>query len=167
MASGTSRRDQERNARAAQKAGENLAEVLRGIGVGGKLGLRDVGISVVRRVKELLSTPGTGEIYLRGTPGKGKAHVASSPGDPPAVDEGRLRSSYTYQTGEEAGDPYVDVGTNVEYAPFLEFGTVKMEPRPHLRPAVDSLRREIQDKIRDGIIREEKDVVRRLPPEIS
>jgi len=29
------------------------------------------------------------------------------------------------------------MGTNVEYAPFLEFGTVKMSARPWIRPAFD------------------------------
>lgn len=30
----------------------------------------------------------------------------------------------------------VYVGTNVEYAPYIEFGTSRMKPRPYLRPAV-------------------------------
>jgi HK97 gp10 family phage protein len=32
------------------------------------------------------------------------------------------------------------VGTNVEYARHLEYGTVKMRPRPFLRPALSSLK---------------------------
>lgn len=32
----------------------------------------------------------------------------------------------------------VYVGTNVEYAPYIEFGTSRMKPRPYLRPAVQN-----------------------------
>jgi HK97 gp10 family phage protein len=50
------------------------------------------------------------------------------------VDTGRLRNSITHgvATGEEA----VYVGTNVEYAPYVEVGTHKQKPQPYLRPAV-------------------------------
>lgn len=49
------------------------------------------------------------------------------------VDTGRLRSSITHlvDTGEDA----VYIGTNVEYAPYVELGTVNMAPRPFLVPA--------------------------------
>lgn len=42
------------------------------------------------------------------------------------VDTGRLRSSITY---ELMGEDSSRVGTNVEYAPFIEFGTRFMEAR--------------------------------------
>lgn len=42
------------------------------------------------------------------------------------VDTGRLRSSITY---ELMGENSSRVGTNVEYAPFVEFGTRFMEAR--------------------------------------
>lgn len=48
------------------------------------------------------------------------------------VDTGRLRSSITYV--EEEG--VFKVGSNVEYAPFVEFGTEDRAPQPYLRPAV-------------------------------
>lgn len=57
------------------------------------------------------------------------------------VDTGRLRSSI---------NPFVDadglgggVGTNVHYAPHVEYGTIKMDAQPYLRPAA----REEQDDI--------------------
>lgn len=72
------------------------------------------------------------------------------------VDTGRLRASITAASGSgqilqpagseaESGDEVsqpedkyaVRVGTNVNYASFLEFGTVDMDPRPFLRPAID------------------------------
>lgn len=32
----------------------------------------------------------------------------------------------------------VYVGTNVEYAPYIEFGTSRMRPRPYLKPALEN-----------------------------
>jgi len=43
------------------------------------------------------------------------------------VDTGRLRASITTKLTERNGIPMVKVGTNVEYAPYVEFGT-----QPHV-----------------------------------
>lgn len=94
-------------------------------------------------------------------------HVASAPGQPPAVDTGRLRSSYTWQLGQDRKGPFVEVGTNVKYAPWLEFGTRKMKPRPHLRPAINEVRRQIATLVLQGIVHEQRETVRRLPKEVS
>lgn len=48
------------------------------------------------------------------------------------VDTGRLRSSVSHAV---SGDSAY-IGTNVEYAPYVEMGTVKMAPRPYIKPAV-------------------------------
>lgn len=49
------------------------------------------------------------------------------------------------------------VGTNVEYAQHLEYGTFRMSPRPYLRPALldnkQRIIRMVQDHIRDGLKR--------------
>ncbi|MFC6591676.1 HK97-gp10 family putative phage morphogenesis protein [Deinococcus lacus] len=63
----------------------------------------------------------------------------SAPGDSPAVQTGRLRQSITVQK-VKAGR--YRVGTNVEYAPYLEFGTRNMQPRPFMRPALEKHRHE-------------------------
>ncbi len=39
------------------------------------------------------------------------------------VDTGRLRSSLTYNVDDADPPQYAQVGTNVEYAPYMEFGT--------------------------------------------
>lgn len=46
-----------------------------------------------------------------------------------AVDTGRLRSSLSFERVEREGEIVYRVGTNVEYAPYVEFGT-----RPHFPP---------------------------------
>lgn len=80
-----------------------------------------------------LSQPGRGREYQRGN----VTHRASAPGDSPAVDSGRLRASIGVQ---KRGEGHYRVGTNVEYAPLLEFGTRKMAPRPFMRPAVEKVK---------------------------
>lgn len=49
------------------------------------------------------------------------------------VDTGNLRGSITHEVSE--GEKAVYVGTNVEYAPYVELGTSKMDAQPYLRPA--------------------------------
>ena len=51
------------------------------------------------------------------------------------VDTGNLRNSITHQ---QYDDHTEIIGTNVEYAPFVELGTVKMGARPYLRPAAEN-----------------------------
>lgn len=54
-----------------------------------------------------------------------------------AVDTGLLRSSIVTRV---VGDG-VEVGTNVEYAPHVEFGTKYQEAQPFLRPAIQAAAR--------------------------
>lgn len=63
------------------------------------------------------------------------------------VRTGRLRDSYVYKVNENENQ--VIVGTNVEYGPYVEFGTSRMEAQPHLRPAVTQNLDRIQNLIRD------------------
>lgn len=51
------------------------------------------------------------------------------------VDTGNLRNSITHQQWDDKTEI---IGTNVEYAPFVELGTVKMGARPYLRPAAEN-----------------------------
>ena len=49
------------------------------------------------------------------------------------VDTGRLRNSISHAVDEADGAVYI--GTNVEYAPYVEYGTSKMKAQPYLKPA--------------------------------
>jgi hypothetical protein len=42
------------------------------------------------------------------------------------------------------------VGTNVEYAIYLEYGTSKMDPKPFFRPVIAEARRDLNAFIRDN-----------------
>lgn len=60
-----------------------------------------------------------------------------------AVDTGRLRNSITHATDENTAY----IGTNVEYAPFVELGTSRQRAKPYLKPAVTDHMREYQQII--------------------
>jgi len=59
------------------------------------------------------------------------------------VDTGRLRSSIVTVADSET----VATGTNVDYAPFQEFGTSRMKAHAFLRPAFDEGKSRVIDHI--------------------
>ena len=73
--------------------------------------------------------------------GKEYDHVASKPGDAPNTDTGRLVASIQV----EHTDKTVYVGSNLDYAQGLEFGTRTMEARPWLNPALEKNREKIEE----------------------
>ena len=53
------------------------------------------------------------------------------------VDTGRLRGSITNEVRKIAGAVLEGrVGTNVNYAKYVELGTSRQDPQPYLRPAL-------------------------------
>jgi HK97 gp10 family phage protein len=68
-----------------------------------------------------------------------------------ALDTGFLRASLTQQLHKNAGNPYAIVGSNVEYAPYVEFGTSKMAARPFLRTAIEKNIAEIKKEIAQAV----------------
>lgn len=91
---------------------------------------------------DLLSRPGTGELY-------GK-HRASAPGEPPAPDTGRLRAATQAdeQVRHEGDDLVGRVVANTEYAAALETGTERMAARPYL----SRLKSEHSDDLREAFV---------------
>lgn len=99
--------------------------------------------------KELLSTANeeilrgrkTGRIYIRrDRAGRRRRHRASAPGETHANMTGSLRRSMAWKvTGNDRLE--FGYGINIKdapaYAPFVEFGTFKMKPRPSLQNAID------------------------------
>lgn len=89
-----------------------------------------------RRALEAIGVYVTGETQLRAP-----------------VDTGNLRASYTHRV--DAKGKAVDVGTNVEYAVFVEKGTRHQQPQPHLTPAaeenVPTIRRLAREQFAEGM----------------
>ena len=63
------------------------------------------------------------------------------------VDTGRLRNSISHAVEKEAAY----IGTNVEYAPYVELGTSKMAPRPFLKPAATDHTKEYKKLMEDSM----------------
>ena len=76
-------------------------------------------------------------------------HIAASAGHAPNTDTGRLVSSI--QVDVRQNDVFV--GSTLEYAAPLEFGTTRMQPRPWLNPALEQNRRTIERLFRQGVDR--------------
>ena len=67
------------------------------------------------------------------------------------VDTGRLRNSLTHEVAKNEDAVYI--GTNVEYAPYVEMGTSRMKARPYLKPAVNEHTDEYK-RIADSCLRQ-------------
>lgn len=63
------------------------------------------------------------------------------------VDTGRLRGSITTKFKSSNTNPEAEVGTNVEYAPYVEYGTIKMAGKPFLNPAYDKHLEEFENEV--------------------
>lgn len=63
------------------------------------------------------------------------------------VDTGLLRKSINHRIIERRGYPVGQVGTNVEYAAFQEFGTSKMAAQPFMLPALNSSKASVREVI--------------------
>lgn len=97
-------------------------------------------------------------------PGTDSTYTASAPGEPPAIREGIYRDSWKTTSAvvqgsrvsasaytslrtdqrNELGEP----GASYLIGELLEFGTYKMAPRPHVRPAIDNVQPKIAELVR-------------------
>ena len=95
-----------------------------------------------------IQTLSSGETVTRYRAGGGQyTHTVSAPNTAPNTDTGRLVSSIVVEV--QSGDVYV--GTGLEYAPHLEFGTSKMIQRPFLNPALEKNRTLISRLVSNAI----------------
>lgn len=69
------------------------------------------------------------------------------------VSTGNLRRSITHETQSDENTSKAYIGTNVEYAPYVEFGVASknIPAQPYLRPAIEENRDKIRDMIREGM----------------
>lgn len=150
-----------------------IAKALRAGRAGVHRDLERGGVKTVSRLRALLSTPGTGRVYTTrfltnrrtGTvfpTDTRPPHVASAPGQPPAPDTGRLRASYGSSVSRLPSGAELSIATGDKKAPYLEFGTSKMAPRPHLRRSVAASIPDIRGEVADGIEGRERAKARQM-----
>lgn len=99
--------------------------------------LHDVAYAAATNIAERAAVSMEGPKHGRRYRRHNVTHQASAPREAPAIDTGILHGSMFVR---EVGPAAFIVGTNVEYAPHLEIGTVNMAARPFLVPAVEQER---------------------------
>ena len=103
--------------------------------------------------KQSIMAGGTGKTYEKYKPRR--THTASAAGQPPASDEGYLASHITMNVSTKTDGSVV--GQIISAAPYskaLEFGTVNMQPRPFMHPALMKNKNKIVEIFKkEGIIR--------------
>jgi len=69
------------------------------------------------------------------------------------VDTGHLRRSISHEVNNTEDQSKIYVGTNVEYAPYVEFGveSKNIKAQPYLRPAIDENIEKIKEMIKKGM----------------
>ena len=82
-------------------------------------------------------------------PATDRTYKASQPNEPPATRLGHLRKSYKYIVKGEGLKAVGYVGSPLEYSHYLEYGTAKMKPRPHLKPALETSKKDIMKLFED------------------
>ena len=109
-------------------------------------------VMVEKTAQESIKAGGTGILYQKYNPRV--EHRASAPGQPPATDSGFLGQNITINVKTTADGTVV--GQIVSAAPYskaLEFGTVNMQPRPFMQPALMKNKRKIQAMFKKGILK--------------
>lgn len=115
-----------------------------------RLALNEIGSEVVNKMANyIFRPPKTGRIYNF----RGQQHQASAPGESPANRTGKLAGSGSYRV---RGYYEMRVFETAPYAGYLEFGTTKMKPRPHVIRAINANRRNAVRAIEDHVKRELK-----------
>lgn len=83
--------------------------------------------------RKLIQDNSSGTPAVRYTDGRKRNVKVSKPGDPPNTDTGRLVQSVNFNFTDKGLTG--QVGTNLRYGAYLEFGTSDMAPRPWLSAA--------------------------------
>ena len=131
---------------------DNIDDILKKLGKAKEVALNEVGLQLERNAKIEINKS-----------------VYDTPESPNYVRTGRLRASITYatKTAHSQGDAEAEaedyemhgqpedgevyVGTNVEYAPYVEFGTSKTRAKPFLRPAIENYRNEYLEILKSNL----------------
>ena len=98
-----------------------------------------------------IQAPSFGSYVKRSRQGGGTYdHVAAKSGSAPNTDTGKLVASIAAEMDWKENSALV--GSNLDYATYLEFGTKKMDARPWLHPALNKNMQNLESNITKGIM---------------
>jgi HK97 gp10 family phage protein len=97
-----------------------------------------------------LDKVGDKEAILKGLE-KSALRVEASAKENAPVDTGRLRASITHKM--DNANLSASVGSNLEYASAIEFGTTKMSAQPYMYPSVKEHANQITKDIAEEILK--------------
>lgn len=103
------------------------------------------GLKTIREREAALTAKRGKPVKLTRKQREARKYTASAPGEPPAVRFGRLRNSIRYRVTGKGVNLAGLVGSGLEYAPYLEFGTSRMAPRRFLGPTIEREKGEVKD----------------------
>lgn len=96
-------------------------------------------------IRASFRAPKTGRIYYY----NGRRYQASAPGEPPAIRSGDLYRNVSPIFSQGGLQARIDPSQNdIFYAPWLEEGTTRMEPRPYLNRAFNRRRQAFLKDVR-------------------
>ena len=98
--------------------------------------------------KQSIMKGGTGITYQKCNPRR--QHTASAKGEPPASDTGFLVSNITSSVKQQGTSVVGQIVASAPYAPYLEFGTSTIDPRPFMQPALERNRPKIKRIFKKG-----------------
>lgn len=102
---------------------------------------------VLNTASNSIRSGGSGRTYQKYNPRR--QHTASAEGQPPASDLGVLVNSLSTKVKRRGDKVIGQIIASAPYAPFLEFGTSNMRPRPFMQPALERNRARIRKKFKD------------------
>ena len=126
----------------------NFNEVVAQIENGSRKNAKAAALLAQREIQQQLTGQRSGAFYKVSK--TGALHQASAPGESPAVLSGDLRGSID-TAPDPGGKPFYFVGSDKEYAPWLELGPRRMEPRPFFVKAVQRAIGEIKRKLAERV----------------
>jgi hypothetical protein len=94
--------------------------------------------------KRVQGPPKTGLVYTRGN----ITHQSSAPKEAPATDTGALASSIFYKQTSRMN---ATIGSRLDYAYYLEFGTLRIKPRPSWQLAAAIAQAQLNAAIQSAI----------------
>jgi len=123
----------------------NLDQVIADIESHTKVNAKKAAFKAETAIKRQLTGQRSGRTYKVSK--SGEVHTASAPGESPAVLSGDLRASITTAPDPKGNTALYYVGSDKDYAVYLEKGTKYMRPRPYFEKAIKKALNDIRKEL--------------------